>query len=63
MELFIACAHDGGEGELHFCHSGACILLNDPFRLVVFILNEAGFVVWTFFVKKIQFYFLGPKLE
>ena len=52
-----------GEGGLNFCHSGACILVNDPFRLGVFILNEAGFVIWTFFVEKIQFYFFGPKIE
>ena len=52
-----------GERGLNFCPFGACILLNDPFRLVVFILNEAGFVIWTSFVEKIQFYFCGPKIE
>ena len=36
-----------GEGGLNFCYFGACILLTHPFRLVVLILNEAGFVIWT----------------
>ena len=62
MEFFLACAYDGKRG-LNFFHFGACILLNDPFWLVVFILNEARFVIWTFFVEKIQFYFFGPKTE
>ena len=62
MALFIACTYNGGgEGGLNFCHFGACILLNDPFRLVVFILNGAGWT-WTFFVEKIQSYFFGPKI-
>ena len=45
-----------GGGRVNFCHFGACILLNEPFRLVFFILN------WIFFVKKIQFYVFGPKI-
>ena len=61
MELFIACAYDGGEGGLNFCHFGACILLNDPFRLVVFILHEAGFVIWTFLSRKSSFISLVQK--
>ena len=52
-----------GEGGLDFCYVGACILLNDPCRLVVFILNEAGFVMWLFLVEKIQFYFFGLSLD
>ena len=52
-----------GKGGLNLCHFGACLLLNDPFRLVVFILNEAGFVIWTFFFEKIQVCFVGPKNE
>ena len=60
MELFFACAYDGG-GGLNFCHFGACILLTDPFRLVVFTLNEAGLVIWTFFSREHPVLFLWSK--
>ena len=62
IELFIACEYDGG-GRLNFCHFGACILLNDPIRLVVFILNEAGFVIWTFLSTKSSFISFVHKLS
>ena len=53
-----------GEGGLNFCHFGAYILLlNDPFRLVVFILNEAGFVTFTFSSRKSNFISLVQKLS
>ena len=52
-----------GEGGLNFYHSGACIPLNDPFRLVVFILNEAGSLIRTFSLRKSSFISLVQKLS
>ena len=44
MELFISCAYNGGrEGKIFVILVLAYYY--DPFRLVVFILNEAGFVI------------------
>ena len=61
MENICHIVHKKGEGGLNFCHFGACILLTDPFRLVVFILNEVGFAIWTFFHRENPVLFLWSK--